>query len=244
MPKVGEIMYMLGIINSRRLGRSLGVDIVGADKIKRCNFSCVYCECGSGKIFTKRGVYADFDQVIKELKVEKEKNQFDCITFSGNGEPTLNSELGKYIKEFKKITEKPVVVITNSALISNLDTYNDLLLADIVMPSLDSAVMASFKKVDRPHGKIKLAEIISSLIKFSKEYQGILYLEVLLVKGYNDTANDLEELTKVLKQIKFKELHINSLDRLPAIELDYYTTEEKEQLINYFKDQGFNTKGY
>lgn len=236
----GDYMYVMGIVNSRRLGRSLGLDIIGADGTKRCNFNCVYCEVGNGKYVTERGVYADFNEAIKELKTHLD-DSVDVITFSGNGEPTLNEEIGEYIDKIHSITDKPVCVITNSTTLHLEEVKESLLKADIVMPSIDSCIESSFKSIDRPL-KVDLSTVKQSILEFSKQYDGKLYLEILFVKGYNDSNEDINELLSFVKEVNPTELHINTVDRVPAEKVDVYSFEEKKVLLSHFEAFDFDVK--
>ncbi len=225
-------MYVMGVIHSRRLGKSLGLDIIGADGVKRCNFNCVYCEVGNGRYETARGIYADFDQAIAELK-EAYTEDVDVITFSGYGEPTLNVEIGRYIDEIHAFAGVPVCVITNSSLLNDLEVQSALMKADIVMPSIDSCINNSFIRVDRPRG-IQLETVKESILDFSKKYTGKLFLEVLFVKGFNDSKDDIEQLIEYIKEIQPTELHINTIDRTPAENVLLYSDEEKLKLMENF----------
>lgn len=235
-------MYVMGVINSRRLGKSLGIDIIGADGTKRCNFNCVYCEVGNGRYETNRGIYADFEVAMDEL-MKSITPDIDVITFSGNGEPTLNIEIGKYIDEIHKISTVPVCVITNSSLLGNQDVVDALMKADIVMPSIDSCIEESFIKTDRPYG-INLTDITKNLIKFCSDYKGKLFLETLFVKGLNDSVIDLEKILELVQIINPTEFHINTIDRAPAEDVMLYTTSEKDDLSNYFSIENICVKIY
>lgn len=228
------MMYVMGVIQSRRLGRSLGLDVVGADGVKRCNFNCVYCEVGNGKYETNRGKYADFEVAIAELK-EAINDDVDIITFSGNGEPTLNIELERYIDEIHAICDKPVCVITNSSTLMDPEVVNALKKADVVMPSIDACIDRSFLKIDRPRG-IDLDEIKRSILEFSKIYVGKLFLEILFVKSFNDGESDLRLLKEFVKEVKPTELHINTIDRLPAEDVERYSYEEKLKIYEFFNE--------
>jgi len=235
-------MYVMGVINSRRLGKSLGLDIIGADGTKRCNFNCIYCEVGNGKYETKRGVYADFDVALEELK-KSYTSDVDVITFSGNGEPTLNIELGNYIDAIKEFTKTPVCVITNSTTLNDAEVVNALLKADIVMPSIDTCSVDTFKLIDRPL-HVDLDIVMKSLLDFSSIYKGKLFLEILFVKGVNDSEEDILRLTEFVKLVNPTELHINTVDRTPAEKVEFYTPEEKDELANFFVGLGIEVKMY
>ena len=226
-------MYVMGVINSRRLGKSLGLDIIGADGVKRCNFNCVYCEVGNGRYEIERGIYADFDKAMSELK-RNLSNEIDVITFSGNGEPTLNLEIGRYIDAIHNLTATPVCVITNSSLLYNEDVFGALLKADIVMPSIDSCIEDEFINIDRPLN-ISLNSVKDSILKFSRIYKGKLFLEILFVKGYNDSLKNMELLLEFVNEIGPTELHLNTVDRAPAESLESFTKNELDNLYNYFK---------
>ncbi|XMB85663.1 radical SAM protein [Mycoplasmatota bacterium WC44] len=234
-------MYVLGIINSRRLGKSLGLDIVGVDR-KRCNLQCVYCECGNGLFESERGIYANFNDSMIELEKALSENQVDIVTFSGNGEPTLNIEIGRYIDEIKRITNKPVCVITNSTLLHDEDVFNSLLRADVVMPSLDSVDLISFTKIDRPHKSVNLELIVESLIRFSSVYRGKMFLEIFLVKSINDNIDELDKLIDVVKQINPTELHINTVDRVPAEKIELYNDEINDIYKHFVKNLKIEVK--
>lgn len=233
-------MYVMGIVNSRRLGRSLGLDIIGADGVKRCNFNCVYCEVGNGVYVTERGIYADFERAMHELK-DAIDDTCDVVTFSGNGEPTLNSEIGRYIDEIHRITDTPVCVITNSTTLHIEEVKNDLLRADIVMPSIDACIESSFRNIDRPL-KVNLDTVKASILSFSKEYTGKLYLEILFVKGYNDSIEDIQLLIEFAKEVNPSELHINTVDRMPAETVEFYSVDEKTKILSYFNELPFNVR--
>ena len=235
-------MYVMGVINSRRLGKSLGLDIIGADGVKRCNFNCVYCEVGNGRYEIQRGIYADFYKAISELEENLSPN-LDVITFSGNGEPTLNLEIGRYIDAIHNLTATPVCVITNSSLLHNEDVFGALLKADIVMPSIDSFIEEEFINIDRPLN-ISLNSVKDSIIDFSKVYKGKLFLEVLFVKGYNDSVENIELLLEFVREIKPTELHLNTVDRDPAESLESFTKEELFELHNRFASANCIVKIY
>lgn len=235
-------MYVMGVIQSRRLGKSLGLDIIGADGVKRCNFNCVYCEVGNGKYTVERGIYADFDAAITELK-EAYTEDIDVVTFSGNGEPTLNREIGRYIDAIHKFANVPVCVITNSTLLSDMDVEESLLKADIVMPSIDSCNQQSFLRVDRPRN-IDLEQIKKSILDFSKKYKGKLFLEILFVKGFNDSDTDIYDLYQYVQEVMPTELHINTIDRTPAEDVELFSYEEKLAIYERFSSIGIPVKIY
>jgi len=220
--------YIVGPIISRRLGVSLGIDPIPA---KVCSFDCLYCEVKKTTTKTsERKEWVLAKDILFELKdyLDLNKNKkIDYITFSGSGEPTLNSKLGYIIDEIRKITNIPIAVITNSSLIEFKAVRDELAKADLVIPSLDAVSENIFKKIDIPDKNIKIQNIINGLINFSKEFKGEVWLEILILDGYNDTVEEFEKFVEVIKQIKPDKVQINSLDRSPAYSVAKKADKEK-----------------
>ena len=205
--------HLFGPVPSRRLGMSLGVDLIPH---KTCTFNCIYCECGPTTNLTpKIEEYVPFNEVIKELKHFFKNNPVpDYITFSGAGEPTLNSSIGEVLKFIKSSwPNTPVAVLTNGSLFSDKKVRAKLLKADLVLPSLDAASELTFRKINRPFHKLKLSEYIQGLVDFRGEFNGKIWLEVLILPGYNDNIRDLELLKKAFERIKPDTIQLNTLDR-------------------------------
>lgn len=225
--------YIVGPIISRRLGVSLGIDPIPS---KTCSFDCLYCEVTKTNNKTiERKEYINAYDILNELKhyLENSTKKLDYITFSGSGEPTLNSKIGYIIKEIKKLTNIPVAVITNSSIIDRKDVRNDIINADLIIPSLDAVTESVFKKIDLPHKSIKIENIINGLIELRKEYNGQIWLEVLILKNYNDNIEEIKKIAEVTKKIKPNKIQINSLDRAPA-----YSIAQKadESILKKFKE--------
>ena len=163
-------MYIFGPVPSRRLGLSLGVDPLAS---KSCNLNCVYCELGrSFKLTAERRVFVETSYIIDELKQYFEKGgEADYITISGSGEPTLALNLGELIGEIKKISSRRIAVITNGVLLSDPDVRRELSGANVVLPSMDAFTEKAYIKVNRPHGSIKINEVIEGLRAFAAEYR-------------------------------------------------------------------------
>jgi len=192
---------------------SLGVDLIPH---KTCTFNCIYCECGpTTNLTTKIEEYVPFDNVIKELKHFFKNNPVpDYITFSGAGEPTLNSSIGEVLEFIKSNwPNTPVAVLTNGSLFSDEKVRAKLLKADLVLPSLDAASELTFCKINRPFHKLKLSEYIQGLVDFRGEFDGKIWLEVLILPGYNDNIKDLELLKTAFERIKPDTIQLNTLDR-------------------------------
>ncbi len=198
--------YIFGPILSRRLGVSLGVDIV---PYKYCSFDCVYCESGkTTKLSAKRAELVPTNDVISELDSYLQKSpKLDYVTFSGNGEPALSISLEE-ITDFmkKKYPEYKLCLITNSS--SYLESRVDLL-----VPSLDAISQDIFEQINCPAAGIKASEIVEKLTKFQKGFAGKMWLEIFLVAGVNDTDEELAKLVDAVHKIKPDRVQLNTLDR-------------------------------
>lgn len=189
---MSSLKYVYGPVPSRRLGRSLGISPLPK---KTCNYACTYCQLGRTQPLTvKRKDFYPVSEILKELQnvLEHSEAPFDVITIVGEGEPTLYESLEVLIDGIKGLTDKPIAVITNGALLSDTKVVAALLKADFVLPSLDAVSTAQFKRINRPHGSIKYSEVLDSLVAFSKIYTGQLWLEIMFVKGINDDHQTLE----------------------------------------------------
>lgn len=205
--------YLFGPVPSRRLGMSLGVDLVPH---KICSLNCVYCECGgTTKLTVERKEYVPINEVLEELKHFLKNNPApDYITFSGNGEPTLNSGIGKVLEFIRSYRPKiPVAVLTNGTLLNDKKVRKELLKAELVIPSLDAASDLTFRKIDRNSNKININEYIQGIADFKKEFSGKMILEVLILPDYNDNEKDLKLLKKAFQKIKPDIIQLNTLDR-------------------------------
>ncbi len=219
--------YLFGPVNSRRLGLSLGIDLLPA---KICNFNCIYCEVGPTTIFTcERKEYTPTGEIIEEidffLATSGQAMPIDVFTITASGEPTLHSGLGEIINHLKAKTGLPVAVLTNGSLLYREDVRQELQHADIVIPSLDSAREESFRKINRPAQCAKLQEIIDGLCLFARNFRGELWLEILLSKGINDSAEDLAALRQALIDIKPTKIQLNTVVRPPLEEFAKPLTE-------------------
>ncbi|MCD6232744.1 radical SAM protein [Candidatus Aerophobetes bacterium] len=206
---------IFGPVPSRRLGFSLGIDPI---PFKTCTLDCIYCQLGRTTHKTvERKEYVHSNQILKELeKFLKEKKKIDYITFSGSGEPTLNSNIRKMITEIKKMTSIPIAILTNGTLLSHSQVREDLLEADLVIPSLDAISEKVFKEVNRPHPLLKIDEVISGIINFSKEFKGKIWLEIMLVKRINDSLKEMRKVAEIIKEMKLNKIQLNTVIRPPA----------------------------
>ena len=230
--------YLFGPVPSRRLGISLGVDLVPH---KVCSLDCVYCECGpTTKLTVHKKEYVLYDKVTAELDhFFKNNPDPDYITFSGSGEPTLNVRLGD-ILEFIKLKKPniPVAVLTNGTLLYQQRVRQNLLKADVVLPSLDAASKNAFLKINRPAKKLDLNEYIHGLELFRKEYPGKIWLEVLIIPGYNDDETNLRSLKQAFHKILPDKIQLNTLDR-PGIVNDLRPASQSElqRIVDFWRPE-------
>jgi wyosine [tRNA(Phe)-imidazoG37] synthetase (radical SAM superfamily) len=210
-----QTRHVFGPVPSRRLGISLGLDII---PYKTCSLDCLYCECGRTTDLTlERRRFFPPGELLDELRGALAAiPRLDFITFSGSGEPTLNSDLGWFINEIKKFAAAPLAVLTNGTLLYRPDVRRELLGADVVLPSLDAARVGSFGRINQPRTGLDLEGIIAGMAAFRGEYAGQIWMEVFIVKGINDNADDIAALGAALRRIAPDRVQLNSLDRPPA----------------------------
>jgi len=208
--------YIYGPVPSRRLGRSLGVDPIPS---KTCNYQCVYCQLGRTTNFTNtRENYFPKNEIISEIKegIKQNEGKFDYVTFVGSGEPTLYKDLGDLILKTKKFTSKPICVITNGSLLYDKEVSKTLLLADVILPSLDAGDEKGFIRINRPHPSIKFNTMIQGLIDFKKEFRGKFWIETMVMKGVNDSREELMKIKEQFGLINPDRIDINIPIRPPA----------------------------
>ncbi|MFH0990815.1 MAG: radical SAM protein [bacterium] len=225
--------HIFGPVPSRRLGLSLGVDII---PFKTCTLDCIYCEVGeTDKKTLLRKEYYPTDEVLAEVfDALQTLGTIDYLTFSGSGEPTLHSGLGVMIDTLKKKTGIPVCVITNGTLLHLPDVREDLKQADVVIPSLDAATEEVFLKINRPHPKLSLSQMIDGMVAFRKQYKGQLWLEILFAKGINDTDTEIQQLKAVIERLNPHKIQLNTVVRPPADSSAEPVDEKRLQEINSF----------
>ena len=209
--------HIFGPVNSRRLGISLGIDLLPP---KICNFNCIYCEVGPTTTFSnRRDEYTPTAEIIAEIDSyfadPASVERLDILTITASGEPTLHSGLGAIITHLKKIAAKPVAVLTNGSLLYLPEVRAELAQADIVVPSLDSARLESYRRINRPAAECELPRLIEGLISFRREFKGRCWLEILLAKGINDSPADLAALAAAVEQIQPERIQLNTVARPP-----------------------------
>lgn len=208
---------VFGPVPSRRLGLSLGVDLVYP---KTCPLDCIYCELGRTTMHTaQRGLFRDADEVLAQ--VEKRLGEMetppDFVTLAGSGEPTLHLELGRVISELKRMSPCRVAVLTNGVLMTDPQVRRDLTGADVVIPSLDAVDQKIFETINRPAPGLIISEIIEGLKAFAREYGGRLWLEILLASGINDAPEHLAALAATAQEIGPELVQLNTVIRPPAV---------------------------
>jgi len=235
--------YLFGPVPSRRLGRSLGIEIIPH---KICSMNCIYCEVGkTTECTTKRKRFARPDDIISEFSENYPllRENIDIVTITGAGEPTLNIDMGYIIKGVKKISSHPVCVLTNSTLLTDKNVRAELMHADVVVPSIDAATEEVYSRICEPHPELNIESINEALISFSKEYKGRLLIEVLLCRGVNDSKQELRKIAEVINRCRYDLVQLNTVHRPPA-----YSSAVKigeEELIEtalYLKSLGVNVE--
>ena len=208
--------YVYGPVPSRRLGRSLGVNPI---PFKTCNYSCVYCQLGRTPSRTSsRQRFFPPEEILSELAqaLEIHGDGVEYVTFVGEGEPTLCSDLGHLLSETRRLTTTPTAVITNGSLLSRPDVRAELCNCDVVMPSLDAADEETYRRMDRPPRETVLEEVVDGLGQFRREFRGLLWVEVMLVKGCNDGEAQLSRLRQLLDRVRPDRVYLNVPIRPPA----------------------------
>ncbi len=225
--------HLFGPVISRRLGVSLGIDLV---PYKVCSLNCVYCEVGETTDLTcKRLEYVPYDEIIEELNHFISNNpKLDYVTFSGSGEPTLFNRIGELIDYIKSnYPEYKLALITNSVLLTDKSLSKELIKLDLIMPSLDAVSKETFDIINRPEESINVDEVLKSLIDFRSNFSGQIWLEIFFIEGMNDTDSELKLLADAIKLIKPDRVQLNSLDR-PGVES--WVKAMSQERLEYIKD--------
>ena len=221
--------YLFGPVLSRRLGLSMGVDLL---KYKTCNLDCIYCELGRTSCLTAcRDRFVPRHKVLQEIRARKDEH-FDHLTFAGSGEPTLSLDLGEIVAEARKIIEAPVAVITNSTLLTSPVVRREVANADVVLPSLDAASNYAFQAINRPGPGLGIDKIIQGLKDFRKDFSGEIWLEVMLVKGINDREAEL--IARAAESTKPDRIQLNTVVRTPAESVEPLSEEEMKKMLEIF----------
>ncbi len=231
--------YLFGPVYSRRLGHSLGIDLLPP---KICTLNCIYCEVGVTTDLTcERKEYVPTEDILREIDEVLASGAggrpVDVFTLTAMGEPTLHTGIGKIIAHIKARTDKPVAVLTNGTLFFDPQVRADLADADIVIPSLDAARQESFDRVNQPAAAVNLARVIEGLALFSREFRGEVWLEILLVREINDSLDDLRALQQAVRIINPARIQLNTVARPPMDGKARPVTREKmEQAVALLAD--------
>lgn len=211
------MQYVFGPVPSRRLGQSLGIDPI---PLKTCNWNCVYCQLGrTHPLVNVRKDYYPPEAILAEVQqalATHAPGEIDWITFVGSGEPTLHARLGWLIRAVQRQTNLPVAVITNGSLLYLPQVRQELAAADAVLPTLDAGTPALYRQINRPHPEITFERLLQGLIAFRQEYDGKLWLEVMLLRDLNDGEAALQAIAAALRQIQPDMVHITLPTRPPA----------------------------
>lgn len=217
---------------------SLGVDIV---PFKTCSLDCIYCQLSTTTSKSiERKSYVSKEAVLDELRevLDSKTKRVDFITFSGSGEPTLNSDIGEMISQIKAFTHIPVAVLTNGSLLYRDDVRRDLSGADLVVPSLDAVTESIFEKINRPHKGLTAKQVIAGLSKFTQEFKGRIWLEIMIVKGVNDNSVELKQIADLARNLKLDKIHLNTVARPPAEEFALaVSAEEMQDIVDMFDNR-------
>ena len=220
--------FIYGPVPSRRLGLSLGVDLVPR---KTCTYDCVYCQLGRTTNKTvKRDIYLPIEPIIGEIaeSLGHMDSPVDYITFSGSGEPTLHSQIGHIIREIKEMTSIPVAVITNGSLLFMDEVKRDLGEADVVIPSLDAVSKTVYETINRPERSLEIHRVIQGVVDFREQFRGQIWVEILFCRGINDDHSEIAKMKEVLGRINPDRIQLNTVYRPPAE--DFASPLEEERL--------------
>ncbi len=227
------MQVIFGPVNSRRFGTSLGIDL--SPQTKQCNFDCLYCELAPAQPLQQQNYVVPLETILKELRKHLD-DSVDVITVTANGEPTLYPYLDELVLELNALPHRAKsLILTNSASLTSPKSFATLLKFDKVKLSLDAATQRTFKKIDRPAQGIQIEDIIQAMQRFSQEFGGVLFIEVLFVKGVNDSADEVEALNRALLGLKnITRVDIGTIDRPPAYPVEPLSYKELHDIALHF----------
>jgi len=212
-----NFQHIYGPVPSRRLGRSLGIDLV---PLKTCTYDCVYCQLGRTTNKTiERKEYVAIEEVLAELEKKLSVGPSpDYITLAGSGEPTLNNGIGHLIHRIKNLTNIPVTVLTNGSLLWMSEVQEDLMMADVILPDLDAGDERLFQYVNRPHAGISFEQMVEGIAAFTRRFPGQVWLEVFLLGGITGIPAEVEKIAAIAQRIQPERIQLNTVTRPPAEE--------------------------
>lgn len=217
---------VFGPVPSRRLGRSLGVDLV---PWKTCSYDCIYCQLGRTTCRTiERKEWVPMETILDEVK-RRLAERPDYLTLGGSGEPTLHSRLGEIIERLRACTRIPIAVLTNGSLLWQEDVRREVALADVVLPSLCAPDTERFEFIHRPHPGISFERVLSGLEAFREVFRGQYWLEVMLLAGYTAFEEPVRQIARLVARIRPDKVQLNTPDRPPAE--DYAMAARRDRLL-------------
>jgi wyosine [tRNA(Phe)-imidazoG37] synthetase (radical SAM superfamily) len=206
--------HIFGPVPTRRLGLSLGVDLVPS---KTCTYDCIYCEAGRTTCHTiDVESFFPINEIEKELEIAIEKNRPDTITLAGSGEPTLNSSIDEIIAVIRKKTGTKIALLTNGSLLWREDVLRKVLSVDIILPTFSTVFDKTFTSIHRPCAGLNPERLIKGLKNLRKNYKGLIFLEVILLSGMNDTDREIEALNQTIREISPDKIQLNTVVRPPS----------------------------
>ncbi len=226
--------HVYGPVASRRLGRSLGVDLV---PFKTCSYDCIYCQLGrTTRKTVERAEYVPTDEIVAQLGSALEHTAgVEYVTLAGSGEPTLHSGLGGVIRAARRLSAVPVAVLTNGSLLSRDDVRRDLLEADLVLPSLDAGDAQVFSWINRPHSRIHFDRMVEGIAQFRREFRGAIWLEVFLLGGMTSTTAAARKIADVARALAPQRIQLNTASRPTAEEHAYRVPADRMlELVTLF----------
>ncbi|VBB42425.1 Radical SAM domain protein [uncultured Desulfatiglans sp.] len=224
--------YVFGPVPSRRLGLSLGIDLLPP---KTCSFDCLYCEVGRTTLkLSEPRPLVSVAEVLEEARTILETATTDVVTLAGSGEPTLHSGIGEVIAGLRDLSLEPVVLLTNGSLFWRKEVVHRVLAADVIMPTLCSAYPETFARIHRPHPDITLEKVIRGIRSLRNAYTGRLAMEVVLLAGINDTPQEIEALKDVLDELHADAVYLNTVARPPSDPTARAVAREKLEAVRTF----------
>ena len=212
-----EIIF--GPVPSRRLGLSLGIDLV---PLKTCTQDCIHCELGrTATAVAERREYVPFARLEQEIRAFFETHPepgLDYVTLSGSGEPTLNRALPRVVELLRELTPTPIALLTNSTLFADPGVRAEVSGIDLILPSLDAVSEDIFQVLNRPAPGFTAAGLIAGLVALRREFPGAIWLEILFCRGLNDHPAEVERLVRAAARIAPERIQLNTVARPGALE--------------------------
>lgn len=230
VPDVMNFRYVYGPVPSRRLGHSLGIDLV---PFKVCTYDCIYCQLGRTTMKTlERAEYVPIEDVLSELENKlPQYPESNYITIAGSGEPTLHSGIGTLIERIKALTDIPLAVLTNGSLLWMRDVQDALMRADVVLPSLDAGDENLFQHINRPYEMLSFKLVVDGIAEFTRRFPGDVWLEVFLLGGMTGLISEVKKIAAIVSRIAPARTQLNTICRPPAE--DFAVSVSKAQLEQF-----------